>query len=94
MSSAIGIILSICLWNENKDTSANQFLKAGHVSLRFKDVENVFVARAHTLHWWDELMVNEHMTFFLHAKREAFIVGKLSSQDVSNMERDNNLCYR
>lgn len=85
--------ITLCFWNENEGPSVHNM----HVPLRVDVIHNVFLAKTRVLQenpWRNELKVNEHMTFFLDARREKLRIGYLPSVYVHHRTREYSTCYK
>lgn len=84
--------ISLCIWNENLGPGVSSLSDPIHVDV----VHNAFVAKTEMLRrnkWKNELHVNEHMTFFLDAKRKELRIGYLPSEFVHHQSRRYSKCY-
>lgn len=84
--------LTLCIWNENVGPGVYGM----KTPLRVDVLHNALVARTQVLRlhgWRDELKVNEHMTFFLDARKAGLRVGYLPSVYVHHRRRERSTCY-
>lgn len=84
--------LTLCLWNENRGPSVVNMRRGIKVDV----VHNAFLVKTDVVRrslWRDELEVNEHMTFFLDAKKNGLKVGYLPSVFVHHRAREYSECY-
>lgn len=85
-------ILTLCVWNENKGPSIFGITHPIPVDV----LHNAFIGRTAILRkhpWRNVLKVNEHMTFFLDAKKARLRVGYLPSVFIHHRSRDYSDCY-
>lgn len=88
-----GRTLQLCVWNENNGPDVGKMERAVPVDV----VHNALLARTTTLRkarWREELKVNEHMAFFLDARRMGVRVGYLPSVEVRHRARGESECYQ
>jgi len=84
--------LTVCQWNENNGPSVVKM----NAPIKVDVIHNAFIARTSTLikhPWRSTLKVNEHMTFFLDAKKGNVKVGYLPSVYVHHRRRTYTQCY-
>eukprot|EP00177_Eucheuma_denticulatum_P006828 GFKZ01012421.1.p1 GENE.GFKZ01012421.1~~GFKZ01012421.1.p1 ORF type:complete len:171 (-),score=24.14 GFKZ01012421.1:1105-1617(-) len=85
--------VELCVWDENAGPSVQQMRHP----VRMDVLHNAFLARTDALRrspWRDELKVNEHMSFFLDAKKNGLRVGYLPSVYVWHRSRQFSRCYQ
>lgn len=85
--------VTLCVWNENNGPGVQKM----KVPIRVDVLHNALIARRDILAkhpWRDELKVNEHMTFFLDARKAGVRVGYLPSVFVHHRARRYSECYK
>lgn len=85
--------ITLCVWNENNGPGVQKM----RVPIRVDVLHNALIARRDILAkypWRDELKVNEHMTFFLDARKAGLRVGYLPSVFVHHRARRYSQCYK
>jgi len=84
--------VTLCVWNENAGPPVQNMT----TPLRVDVLHNAFLARTSVLKqhpWRNELKVNEHMTFFLDARKAGIKIGYLPSVFVHHRPRRRSTCY-
>lgn len=85
--------VTLCVWNENSGPGVQRM----RVPIAVDVLHNALIARTDVLAahpWRNELKVNEHMTFFLDARRANLRVGYLPSVFVHHRARRYSECYK
>lgn len=84
--------LTLCIWNENRGPSVVN-MRSG---IKVDVAHNAFLVKTDAVRrslWREELEVNEHMTFFLDAKKNGLKVGYLPNVFVHHRAREYSECY-
>lgn len=85
--------VTLCVWNENNGPGVQSM----RVPIRVDVLHNAMISKIDVLRahpWRNILKVNEHMTFFLDARRAGVKVGYLPSVFVHHRARRYSLCYK
>lgn len=85
--------VTLCVWNENNGPGVQNM----RTPIRVDVLHNALIARTDVLRahpWRNELKVNEHMTFFLDARKAGIKVGYLPSVFVHHRARHYSECYK
>lgn len=85
--------VTLCVWNENNGPG----VQAMRVPIRVDVLHNALIAKTDALRkhpWRNILKVNEHMTFFLDARKAGVRVGYLPSVFVHHRARRYSACYK
>eukprot|EP00177_Eucheuma_denticulatum_P006175 GFKZ01011257.1.p1 GENE.GFKZ01011257.1~~GFKZ01011257.1.p1 ORF type:complete len:891 (-),score=140.93 GFKZ01011257.1:525-3197(-) len=85
--------VTLCVWNENNGPGVQKMT----VPIRVDVLHNALIAKTDVLRahpWRNILKVNEHMTFFLDARRAGVKVGYLPSVFVHHRARRYSACYK
>ncbi|KAI0561479.1 Transferase [Gracilaria domingensis] len=85
--------VTLCVWNENNGPGVQKM----RVPIRVDVLHNALLAKTDVLRahpWRNILKVNEHMTFFLDAKKAGVKVGYLPSVFVHHRARRYSACYK
>lgn len=85
--------VTLCVWNENKGPGVQTM----RTPLRVDVLHNALIAKTDVLRahpWRNILKVNEHMSFFLDARKAGVKVGYLPSVFVHHRARRYSACYK
>lgn len=85
--------VTLCVWNENNGPGVQKM----RVPIRVDVLHNALIAKVDVLRahpWRNELKVNEHMSFFLDARKAGVKVGYLPSVFVHHRARRYSECYK
>lgn len=85
--------VTLCVWNENNGPGIQKM----RVPIRVDVLHNALIAKTDVLRahpWRNILKVNEHMTFFLDARKAGVKVGYLPSVFVHHRARRDSKCYK
>lgn len=85
--------VTLCVWNENNGPGVQSM----RVPIRVDVLHNALIAKTDVLRvhpWRNILKVNEHMTFFLDARKAGLRVGYLPSVFVHHRARRYSACYK
>lgn len=85
--------VTLCVWNENNGPGVQKM----RVPIRVDVLHNALIAKTETLRahpWRNILKVNEHMSFFLDARKAGVKVGYLPSVFVHHRARRYSACYK
>ena len=85
--------VKLCVWNENNGPGVSGM----KYPIKVDVLHNSLIARTDILQdypWRNELKVNEHLTFFLDARRKGLKVGYLPSVFVHHQARQYSTCYK